>query len=220
MLRDFERFSDGLALIKKEFKALGGKTSPFTAALKAEFEQLERDWKIELAYRKQDAARDDLPRVRLKTSRGDIVLELFEDDVPTAVANFVELIEKQFYDGMKFHWSTAATYTDGGDPNSRNDKPHDDGFGGPGYEIETEVGRRQHFAYTVAFIDRARARRAQGSQFRIMLAPSPALDGVQTVFGRIVEGQDVARRLEYYDVLESATVIRKRPHDYKAVRRP
>ncbi|MEE8106792.1 MAG: peptidylprolyl isomerase, partial [Planctomycetota bacterium] len=94
-----------------------------------------------------------------------------------------------------------------------------DGFGGPGYLIESEVGRRLHLPFTVSFVDKRRARRAQGSIFRIMVAPAPTLDGVHTVFGRILEGQDVARRLEYYDVLESATVIRKRDHEYKTVRR-
>jgi len=218
LLRDLGRFEVGLALIKKHLANLGG-AGAFAAELQAEFQQIERDWQHELAYRKEDAARDDLPRVRLKTSRGDILLELFEDDVPNAVANFVELVEKKFYDGTKFHWSTASTYTDGGDPDSRNEKPHDDGFGGPGYLIESEVGRRLHFPFTVSFIDKRRARRAQGSIFRIMVAPAPTLDGIHTVFGRILEGQDVARRLEYYDVLESATVVRKRDHEYKAVRR-
>lgn len=167
----------------------------------------------------QAAAPDDLPRVALETSKGRIVLELFEDDAPNAVANFVSLVERGFYNGTRFHWVEGGRRAVGGDPNSKDEDPDNDGFGNPGYYIEPEPGRRCHLPYTVSFMDERRTSRTEGCVFSIQMAPSPGLDGRNTVFGRVVEGRDVVARLEYYDRIEDATVLSKRPHPYEPAKR-
>ena len=107
----------------------------------------------------------------------------------------------------------------GGDPNSRDEDEYNDGYGDPRYLIESNPGRRLHLPYTIAFADRRLSRRQEGCSFVIHIAPLPTLDGVNTVFGRVIEGFDVVRKLEYYDKLEKATVVRKRKHAYVAVKR-
>ena len=84
----------------------------------------------------------------------------------------------------------------GGDPNTKNDDPDDDGLGGPGYVISDEYqakNARNHFRGSISMIKTMP--HSAGSQFFLSLAPAPAMDGVFTVFGRIIEGQDVADRI-------------------------
>jgi cyclophilin family peptidyl-prolyl cis-trans isomerase len=176
-------------------------------------------WRHEQEIRRAEAARDDLPRVRLETSKGELVIELFEDDAPNGVANFISLAEAGFYDGTRFHWVSGGGSVRGGDPNSRNDDPGDDGYGGPGYFVEPEPGRRQIFPLSVVAIDVRGARRAEGSLFAIHLTPAPAIDGSGTVLGRVIAGGDVVRRLEHYDVVTKAEVLRKRDHPYVPIKR-
>lgn len=176
--------------------------------------------KLEAEYRAADAKRDDLPRVKIETNRGSIVLELFEDDAPNAVASFLTLVESGFYDKTRFHWVSANGTVIGGDPNSRDKDEFNDGYGDPGYLIEAEPSRRLNLAFTVALAGKRRAPRAQGSMFEFNLSAAPRQDGLATVFGRVVEGFDVVRRLGYYDTLTKATVLRKRDHEYKVVKRP
>jgi len=174
---------------------------------------------LEGRMRAADAKRGDLPRVRVETPEGAFVLELFEDDAPNAVANFVTLVEEGFYDGTRFHWAEGGRHVVGGDPNSRNDDEHDDGFGGPGYRIEPEPGRRLHHRYTITYVDVRGESFGEGSQFMIHIAPLPGLDGRNTVFGRVVEGFEVVNALEYGDRLEKASVLRKRRHAYDVTKR-
>lgn len=218
VLADMGRFDDALALFDANAKALADQ--PDAAELRARVETLRAQMAAEEKYRAEDAARGDLPRVKLVTSRGEILLELFEDDAPNAVANFVTLVESGFYDGTRFHWVDAGGQVIGGDPNSRNDDPSDDGFGGPGYMIESEVGRRMHLPFTIGFCDKLRSSRTEGSAFVIAIAPVPVLDGRNTVFGRVIDGFDVVKRIEYYDSVVSTTVVRKRPHPYTVRKRP
>ena len=77
---------------------------------------------------------NDRPQVVLKTSKGDIVIELFEDEAPNTVANFVSLIEKGYYDGLTFHRVIDGFVAQGGCPKG-------DGTGGPGYHIPCECKR-------------------------------------------------------------------------------
>ncbi|MFQ5843430.1 MAG: peptidylprolyl isomerase [Planctomycetota bacterium] len=217
-LRDLGRYEEASALIERHWDQLRG-WLPLGRDFRRELQALRKTWADEQEYRRQDAARDDLPRVLLETSRGDILLELFEDDAPNAVANFIALVEQKFYDGTRFHHVEGGRRVFGGDPNSRDPDPQNDGDGGPGYWIETEVGRRLHHPYSISFFDQARRRRTQGSIFMLCLVPMPEYDGVQTTFGRIVKGRDVVRALEYYDRLERAVVVRKRDHAYQPVKR-
>ncbi|MCK6458545.1 MAG: peptidylprolyl isomerase [Planctomycetes bacterium] len=218
LLRDLGRYDEALALLEEHAEALGD--DPMARRERTDVEGWREAWRIEQQLRKAEAERDDLPRVRLETSKGAIEIELFEDDAPNGVANFVSLVESGFYDGTRFHWVVGGDQVVGGDPNSKDDDPHNDGYGGPGYMIESEPGGRVSFPMMVAFADKRRERRTEGSTFSIFLAPFPPGDGVNTILGRVIAGEDVVRKLEYYDTIVEGKVLRKRAHPYAPVKRP
>lgn len=217
ILRDLGRYDEALETLGKGAEAL--KDDPAVARERIVTEDLRETWRAEQETRKAEAARDDLPRVRLKTTKGTIDLELFEDDAPNGVANFVALVESHFYDGTRFHWVDGGGRVVGGDPNTKDSDPNNDGFGDPGYLIESEPGRRLTFPMTVGYADKRRERRSEGSAFVIHISPFALADGVNTVLGRVIAGEDVVRRLEYYDTIEKAEILRKRPHPYVPVKR-
>ncbi|TWT50029.1 Peptidyl-prolyl cis-trans isomerase B [Thalassoglobus neptunius] len=181
-------------------------------------------WKAEKKIREAEAAaqgEDALPRVKFTTPKGEIILELFENEAPNTVANFVNLVESGFYNGLKFHRVLAGFMAQGGCPHSKDGDPGQPGTGGPGYTIKCEAYRpdaRRHFAGTLSMAHAGRD--TGGSQFFITHLPTPHLDqeiaptSVHTVFGRVLEGLDVARALQQEDEIISAEVIRKRNHDY------
>jgi cyclophilin family peptidyl-prolyl cis-trans isomerase len=138
------------------------------------------------------------PRVVIETVEGPIVLRLFPKDAPRTVANFTKLVGEGYYDGLTFHRIVPGFVIQGGDPNSRNDNPFDDGQGGPGYTVPAEIGRK-HLKGAVAMARMPDAvnpsRASNGSQFYLALRDLPQLDGGYTVFGEIVSGWDTIERL-------------------------
>jgi cyclophilin family peptidyl-prolyl cis-trans isomerase len=218
LLRNLERPDEALALLGANAEQLEG--DRFVARERVVLANLRDCLRAEQEIRRREAQEDDLPRVRVKTSKGEFVLELFEDDAPNAVANFISLSERGFYDGTRFFWCEGGRRVLGGDPNTRDDDPHNDGFGDPGYLIESNPSRRLNLAYMVAFADKRRARHTEGCTFVIHMAPFPELDGANTVFGRVIEGHATIGKLEYYDVIEGTKVVRKRDHPYEPVKRP
>lgn len=179
-------------------------------------------WQEELAIRAEEAKANDLPRVKMTTNKGDIVLELFENEAPDTVGNFISLVEDGFYDGLTFHRVMSGFMAQGGSPNGT-------GTGGPGYMIYCETDRpdhRKHFIGTLS-MGRYPKKNTGGSQFFITFAPTPHLNGEHTVFGRVLEGMDVVQNLQRRDpesedgetiipdVIEKAVVLRKRDHEYK-----
>lgn len=182
-------------------------------------------WEKEQAIRAaEDAATGEaaLPRVKMETSQGDIVLELFENEAPNTVANFISLAESGFYNGLAFHRVIPSFMAQGGCPNSREGNPAPAGTGGPGYNIKCECYKpnaRRHFAGSISMAHAGRD--TGGSQFFITHLPTPHLDrdvnpsSVHTVFGRVVEGLDVVCKIQKDDVIKKVTVIRKRNHEYK-----
>ncbi len=181
-------------------------------------------WAQEQETRTAEASADDLPRVELVTAHGRIVLELFENQAPNTVANFISLAEAGFYDGTAFHRVEPKFMAQGGDPNSRSpsgdtestDLPGPVGTGGPGYRIQDEHdrdGARNHFAGSLSMAKTA-GPHTGGSQFFITHIPTPHLNGLHTVFGRVISGLEVARSIEPNEVIESVTVLRKRSHEY------
>lgn len=161
--------------------------------------QYQEMWKTERELQEAEAKADDLPRVLLKTTKGDIVVELFENEAPNTVANFISLVEKEFYDGIKFHRVLPNFMAQGGDPNG-------DGSGGPGYNIPDEINRsdfRNHFRGSLSMA-KTQLPDSGGSQFFLMFRPSgPAagnnLNGQHTVFGRVIDGLEVLARLQRID---------------------
>ncbi len=188
-------------------------------------------WKTEQELRdKEDALEGDaaLPRIQYETTKGNIVFELFEDHAPNTVANTISLVEGGKYDGIGFHRVINGFMAQGGDPNTLDDDPTNDGYGGPGYSIKCECfkeGTRMHFRGSLSMAHSGPD--TGGSQFFITHLPTDWLNartepekGGHTVFGRVIEGMKVAASLRKGDKITKATVLRKRPHEYKPVITP
>ncbi|HWB57563.1 MAG TPA: peptidylprolyl isomerase [Gaiellaceae bacterium] len=121
------------------------------------------------------------------TSHGAIALELFDEDAPKTVENFVGLARKGYYDGLTFHRVIDDFMIQGGCPRG-------DGTGGPGYEFEDEPNDHPVVHGALAMANRGPD--TNGSQFFIVTAEAaPWLDGKHTVFGRVTEGMDVVERI-------------------------
>ena len=127
----------------------------------------------------------------MKTSEGDIKLELFADDAPKTVENFVELSTKGFYDGLVFHRVIKDFMIQGGCPQGT-------GTGGPGYTFEDEFN--QHKIVRGALAMANAGPNTNGSQFFLVTTDAaPWLDGKHTVFGRVTDGMDVVDKIEGTD---------------------
>ena len=124
----------------------------------------------------------------LHTNQGAIAVELFDEDAPKTVENFVSLARKGFYDGVIFHRVIPDFMIQGGDPTGT-------GSGGPGYTFEDEFN--DHPVARGALAMANAGPNTNGSQFFIVTADAcPWLDGKHTVFGQVSEGMDVVERLE------------------------
>jgi cyclophilin family peptidyl-prolyl cis-trans isomerase len=123
----------------------------------------------------------------LHTTHGDVEVELFDDDAPKTVGNFVTLAKDGYYDGLTFHRVIPDFMIQGGCPRG-------DGTGGPGYEFEDEPNDHPVVHGALAMANRGPD--TNGSQFFIVTAEAaPWLDGKHTVFGRVTEGMDVVERI-------------------------
>lgn len=129
---------------------------------------------------------------RFKTERGEIVCELFADDAPLTVENFINLARAGFYDRVTFHRVIPGFMAQGGDPTGT-------GSGGPGYSFGDELSpKRRHDGPGVLSMANA-GPNTNGSQFFLTFGPTPHLDGRHTVFGRVTSGMDVLRSLRERD---------------------
>jgi len=141
-----------------------------------------------------------------ETSRGTIVAELFDAEVPNTVANFEKLANSQFYDGTRFHRVIRDFMIQGGDPLSRDAGNPRVGTGGPGYKIKCETDRNTH-KHVAGTLSMAHAGKdTGGSQFFICHGPQRHLDGVHTVFGQVTKGMDVVLEIKQNDVVHSIRV--------------
>ena len=172
----------------------------------------------EMATRKAEEKADDLPRVKIETTKGTIVVELFENEAPNTVANFISLVENQFYNGTPFHRVIPQFMAQGGDPTGT-------GTSGPGYTIDCECdlpNARKHFLGSLSMAHAGKD--TGGSQFFLTFRPTEHLDGRHTVFGRLIEGFDVLPKITRtegpqarptQDKIISAEILRKRDHAYE-----
>ncbi len=137
--------------------------------------------------------------VVMKTSMGDIEIELFEKDAPLHVANFKKLVKSGFYEGTTFHRVIPGFMIQGGDPNSKDNDKSNDGQGGPGYTIPAEI-KAKHEIGSIAGARLSDAvnpkKESSGSQFYIVTGDASHLDGQYTVFGKVIKGMDVALKIE------------------------
>ncbi len=138
-------------------------------------------------------------KARMKTSKGDIVIELFADKVPNTVNNFVFLAREGFYDGVTFHRVIADFMVQGGDPTGT-------GRGGPGYQFRDEFapGLKHDGAGVLSMANAGP--NSNGSQFFITHVPTPWLDGKHSVFGRLLEGQEVLFAIEQGDMIDTIVI--------------
>ncbi len=143
---------------------------------------------------------------RIETSKGTIVADLFDTEVPNTVANFEKLANSDFYDGTRFHRVIPNFMIQGGDPLSKEPGNSRVGTGGPGYKIkcETHLNSHKHVAGTLSMAHAGKD--TGGSQFFICHSPQPHLDRVHTVFGQVREGMDVVNGIRQNDVVNSIRV--------------
>jgi cyclophilin family peptidyl-prolyl cis-trans isomerase len=139
------------------------------------------------------------PRVVIVTNLGEIELELFADKTPGHAANFVKLVNEGFYSGTTFHRVVKNFVIQGGDPNSKDMDPNNDGTGGPGYTLPAEI-KLPHMKGSLAAArlpDQMNPQKqSSGSQFYICLQDLPQLDAAgYTVFGKVVNGMETVEKI-------------------------
>jgi peptidyl-prolyl cis-trans isomerase B (cyclophilin B) len=137
----------------------------------------------------------------IKTNRGNIKLAFFADKTPVTVANFANLAQRGFYDGLKFHRVIADFMIQGGCPKGN-------GTGGPGYTFKDEcTSELKHDKPGVLSMANA-GPNTNGSQFFITHVPTPWLNGKHTVFGRVIDSDDMktVNSIRQGDSIESITV--------------
>jgi peptidyl-prolyl cis-trans isomerase B (cyclophilin B) len=135
----------------------------------------------------------------LTTSKGVMTIEFYPQEAPVTVANFVNLAQRGYYDGLTFHRVINDFMIQGGDPTGT-------GMGGPGYRFQDEcVAARRHDTPGVLSMANA-GPGTNGSQFFITHVPTPWLDGKHTVFGKVTKGQDVVNAIAQGDTITSITL--------------
>jgi peptidyl-prolyl cis-trans isomerase B (cyclophilin B) len=134
--------------------------------------------------------------IKLATG-GEVVIDLFDQDAPNTVANFEKLANEGFYNGLTFHRVIPGFVAQGGCPRGT-------GTGGPGYNIDCEINPNKHERGTLAMAHAGR--NTGGSQFYICYGAQPHLDGVHTVFGKVVQGMELVDAFRGQDRMESVVV--------------
>jgi len=136
--------------------------------------------------------------------KGEIRIALYPEIAPNTVDNFTKLTREGFYDGTTFHRVIPDFMIQGGDPNSKDYLPTNDGGGGPGYTIEDEFSQAPQHRGVVSMANSGRANSA-GSQFFILHRDMPHLDGRYTAFGRVVESESM-------EVVDAITQVETDPY--------
>ena len=137
------------------------------------------------------------PHAFIETAKGTIEIELTVLDAPQTAQNFIALARKGFFNGLQIHRVVPHFVVQDGDPRG-------DGSGGPGYSIRDELNDRPYLRGTVGMA--LSGPDTGGSQFFIALSPQPHLDAKYTVFGYVVNGMDVADRLQQFDVIQQVKI--------------
>ena len=184
-----------------------------------QIEDASAKWGRELALREADA-QSQVPQVAVQTELGEFVVELYENEAPNTVANFIMLVDKKYYDGSFIYLSQPGRLVMAGCTKG-------DGQTNAGYYIPDEVDQpeiRHHFSGVLAMA--AQDPNTGSARFSILQQPTPGGDGKLTVFGRVISGMDVIYRvppIKPTDIklgakpvkIESMRVVRKRDHAYE-----
>ncbi len=138
-----------------------------------------------------------------ETNMGTFEIELFEDKAPNTTKNFIDLAQKGFYNGLIFHRVIDGFMIQGGDPEGT-------GMGGPGYTIKDEFHKDlKHSSEGILSMANANRPNTGGSQFFITLDKTPWLDGHHAVFGKVIKGMDVVKKIGKVDTDFSDRPIKK-----------
>lgn len=165
------------------------------------------------------------PVVRICTSEGEIECELFEDEAPNTVANFIQLAENGFYQGMAFHRIINGFMAQGGCPYSKRGAVGPVGTGGPGYTFGNEcTPTLTHEGRGILSMANTGRPNSNGSQFFLCFQECNWLNGKHTVFGKVIKGMEVLDKLEAAgtrsgtptkEIRFSIEVVSKRDHKYE-----
>src|SRR5262245_61858468 len=217
---DAERFERSAAAYARLAASLGERNGAPWASRAEQASSLAASLGEERARRAADAEKGDLPLALLRTSKGEILVRLLEDEAPNSVANFVYLVEeakgddgKPFYAGTLFHRVIPETFAQGGDPTSRTKGCDVAGGGGPAWRIEAEQPKRPFFRGALGWALDGNGR--VGSQFFLVTGPLPRHQKLgMPLFGTVVSGMEAAERLDTCDALLDVRILRKREHPY------
>jgi peptidyl-prolyl cis-trans isomerase B (cyclophilin B) len=152
-----------------------------------------------------------MKKATIVTNKGTLVVELYDKEAPNTVANFEKLANSGYYDGTKFHRVIPEFVVQGGDPYSKGGEHAKGpvGTGGPGYKIKCETAGNPH-KHDLGAMSMAHAGKdTGGSQFFLVLNPANCrhLDGVHTVFGKVIEGLDVLPLIKQNDEMTTTRVV-------------
>lgn len=225
MTNDFET---GLAFYQKQKLQAESFGIP-ASVLYDSIDLLSTNYKREMELRKLDAQGEELPHAIVKTTKGTIVIELFENQAPETVGNFVYLVETGFYEKIIFHHVIRNILVDSGKMTMNRNQP-------VGYTIYDESKRpdaRHHFRGTVSMFINRDEENSGAAEFSFLLVPGPNMNGRNTVFGRVISGMEVLESIQETfmineekgteefipdvmpDTIESITVKRLRNHEYE-----
>lgn len=152
------------------------------------------------------------PRARLSVAgKGDIVVELFEDDAPHAVVNFIDLVDRKFYDGLRFDEVIGGSHVGIGAPGTRDGAAS--GAVDPPWRLKPDESARPLLCGYLATVPAGDGPAQHGSRFIVTVVPLPDVPH-GAVFGRVVEGLDVLESIEGDDRLERIEIVRRRNHSY------
>lgn len=229
MVHDAQAGRDGMVLDSGQ-ALIDARINPKYFEQAASIDRLELSQKHvfeELIVRHAETMKDDLPRVKLNTTAGEIVIELYENEAPNTVRNFVSLVESGHYSNKLFHRVIENFMAQGGGFETEGI-----GSGGPGYQIECEckaADARRNFTGTISMAHAGRD--TGGSQFFLNFKHNKGLDQNHTAFGRIISGAEVLDQIERTeltinglerpieqakpDKIVTAEVVRKRGHSYR-----
>ena len=138
----------------------------------------------------------------IETDRGTIKAELYTQKAPITTKNFIELADSGFYNGLKFHRVEPDFVIQGGDPKG-------DGTGGSSKNIPLEISPELNHVEGALGMARSQDPNSASSQFYITLAPTPFLDGNYAVFGKVVSGMEVARKIQVGDRMSKVYITDK-----------
>lgn len=166
------------------------------------------------------------PRVKIATSKGDMVAELYEDKAPNTVANIITLAESGYYTDLGFHRILKGFMAQGGCPHTKTGAEGTPGTGGPGYTISEEFHPTlRHDERGILSMAKTNAPNSTGAQFFLLFKDASFLDDGYSVFGKVIEGLDVLDAIEAAgvasdpqppseDIRFSIEVISKNDHEY------